>query len=190
MADVTPHSISGYVYADVNDNGIMDPVEMGLPNVPVTLTGSEERTVLTGADGRYVFAELAAGTYHVKETQPLAFIDGIDTPGSPLLGGVEGDFFHDVELERRGNSCHRLQLWGTRAAIPPGFTSTAVGFAATLQRADRPTGHHGRFGWGTFTADYYGTLTLTAESESGRRRGVGSLRRGHVARHARSRLVR
>ncbi|MCU0962414.1 MAG: PKD domain-containing protein [Pirellulaceae bacterium] len=54
VAVPTPrHSITGCVYADVNNNGRMDPAEIGLPNVPVTLTGSAQRTVLTGPDGHY-----------------------------------------------------------------------------------------------------------------------------------------
>ena len=92
------NSISGYVYADVNNNGIKDPMELGLPNVPIVLTGSEDRTLLSGSDGRYSFSELPPGVYNVRETQPVAFVDGIDTPGAPLSGGVEDDYFHDVVL--------------------------------------------------------------------------------------------
>ena len=119
MAAATRHSISGYVYCDVNNNGIMDSVEMRLPNVPITLTGSAERTVLSGPDGHYSFTELPSGIYHVRETQPLAFIDGIDTPGNPSKGGVQDDFFHDVELS--GDTTHATQYnfgeWGLRAEL-------------------------------------------------------------------------
>ena len=161
------HSISGYVYADVNNNGIRDAVEMGLPNVPLALTGSEQRTVLSGPDGHYVFSQLPPGTYHVRETQPLAFLDGIDTPGTPLLGGAENDYFHDVQLSGEATLATGYNF-GERG-LRPDLVSKQLLLASTppygelISRLDVVGGT----GWGTFTADYYATLTLTAESESG-----------------------
>ncbi len=92
-------SISGYVYVDVNNNGIKDPVELSLPNVPVTVVGTVTRTVVTDADGCYLFDQLPAGTYSVHALQPTAFIDGADTPGSPRMGLVANDWFQEIELE-------------------------------------------------------------------------------------------
>ena len=91
-------SIAGYVYLDVNNNGVKDPPERVLPNVPITLTGLVTWTVLTAADGSYRFDDLPAGTYAVKEAQPLAFLDGLDTQGTPRLGSVANDWFHGIEL--------------------------------------------------------------------------------------------
>ena len=71
VAAPTPrHSISGCVYADVNNNGRRDAAEIGLPNVPVTLTGLAPRTVLTGPDGRYVLQRTVRG--HVSRSSAAA----------------------------------------------------------------------------------------------------------------------
>ena len=91
-------SIAGYVYLDVNNNGIKDPPEKALPNVPVTLSGAVSWTVLTAADGSYRFDDLPQGTYAVTETQPLAFLDGRDTQGSLRLGTVASDQFQGLVL--------------------------------------------------------------------------------------------
>jgi len=91
-------SISGFVYVDVRNNGVKDPTDTGLPNVPVTISGPVTRTVFTGPDGDYHFDNLPAGTYTVTETQPLAFRDGQDTIGTPAAGRAENDRFVDVEI--------------------------------------------------------------------------------------------
>jgi hypothetical protein len=91
-------SISGYVYLDVNNNGIKEPWEQGLPNVPITLGGTVSQTVVTAADGSYRFDELPPGTYEIVQTQPLAFDDGRDTQGTPLLGSVENNRFYDIQF--------------------------------------------------------------------------------------------
>ncbi len=91
-------SISGYVYVDVNNNGNCDPQEMRLPNVPITIDGPVRRLMMTEADGSYRADHLPAGVYTITETQPLVFLDGRDTPGTPFSGKVENDRFLDVEL--------------------------------------------------------------------------------------------
>ena len=57
--------IGGYVYLDVNNNGVKDDAELALPNVPITLSGDVNSTVLTDANGWYEFADLAPGEYDV-----------------------------------------------------------------------------------------------------------------------------
>jgi hypothetical protein len=98
VTSLASSSISGYVYLDVNNNGIKDPPEQALPNVPITLSGTVSRTVVTAADGSYRFDELPPGTYEIVQTQPLAFDDGRDTQGTPLLGSVENNRFYDIQL--------------------------------------------------------------------------------------------
>lgn len=91
--------ISGFVYADRNNNGQYEP---GLPNnepsiggVTIVLTGADSvgnpivpLTTTTDSTGFYQFAALGAGTYTVSETQPTSFLDGKDTPGTPGGGNV------------------------------------------------------------------------------------------------------
>ena len=90
--------ISGFVYADVDDDGVYDAQEMGLPNVPITIEGPVTRAVITGPDGRYRADDLPPGVYSITETQPMTFQDGKDSPGTPRSGVVADDRFDNVEL--------------------------------------------------------------------------------------------
>ena len=95
FGELKPASISGYVYEDTNENGVMDPNEPGIPNTNVTLyilneeTGEYEstgRVVATDSLGHYIFGNLQPSRiYRLVETQPINYRDGQDTPGS--LGG-------------------------------------------------------------------------------------------------------
>ncbi|MGO1054883.1 SdrD B-like domain-containing protein [Crossiella sp. CA198] len=82
-------TISGTVFSDRNDNGMLNaPDDAGIAGTTVTLTGQDlagnpvNLTTTTGADGKYSFPNLPAGTYQVKETQPPGYHDGKDTPGT------------------------------------------------------------------------------------------------------------
>ncbi|MCU0962796.1 MAG: Ig-like domain-containing protein, partial [Pirellulaceae bacterium] len=91
-------SISGRVYLDVDNDGVCDPPELGVPNVPITIDGPVTRVVVTDADGCYRAGDLPAGRYTITETQPLVFLDGRETAGAPQPGSVANDCFLDVEL--------------------------------------------------------------------------------------------
>jgi hypothetical protein len=90
-------SLSGFVYADTNLNGVFDrevtgnaQPEVGLPNVTLRLFRSGESTVLaettTGADGWYNFEIADPGTYTVVEVQPAGFVEGTVTRGLVIQG--------------------------------------------------------------------------------------------------------
>ncbi len=90
-------SLSGTVFNDLNNDGIQDPNEPGIPGVTLTLTGTDINgnpisiTVITGEDGSYIFPDLPlpdASGYTITETQPADTDDGIVTAGS--LGGTVG----------------------------------------------------------------------------------------------------
>jgi hypothetical protein len=95
--------ISGVVYADANNNGVVDPTETRLAGVTVTLTGtatdgsSVTRTLQTAADGSYSFTDLPPGSYKVNETQPLALLDGKETLGTGG-GTVASDEFNTINV--------------------------------------------------------------------------------------------
>ena len=88
-------SIAGTV---VDDTGA--PIE----GVTITLTGTDANgnTVSieteTDENGDYLFDDLIAGTYTVTETQPAAFDDGDDTPGSTGGDNTTNDVISDIEL--------------------------------------------------------------------------------------------
>ncbi len=95
-------ALSGTVYRDDGNNGLIDPNEPGIAGVLVTLTGfdtlgnaildpatGKAYQTTTDAAGRYSFDTVVPGTYTVTETQPAAFTDGLDSAGS--LGGNAGN---------------------------------------------------------------------------------------------------
>jgi protocatechuate 3,4-dioxygenase beta subunit len=88
-------SLAGFVYVDINDDGVKQETEPGLANVPVTLTGTDQQggnvsqSLVTNAVGAYRFSSLRPGTYAITETQPSGYSDGVDTAGTQ--GGTVGD---------------------------------------------------------------------------------------------------
>jgi len=95
FGEVKPASVSGFVYIDLNNNGVRNPGEAGIPGSTITLTGTDDRGIaislsaLTASDGSYHFNSLRPGSYTVSETQPAGFLDGQDTLGS--LGGTKAN---------------------------------------------------------------------------------------------------
>ncbi|WP_165488587.1 MULTISPECIES: SdrD B-like domain-containing protein [Dyella] len=86
---ITTSSIAGFVYADLNNNGVKDAGEAGIAGVTLKVTGTAvdgtavSKSVTSAADGSYTIAYLPKGTYTVTETtQPAGYRDGIDVAGS------------------------------------------------------------------------------------------------------------
>ena len=94
--EVVSSSISGYVYADANNNGIYEGGETPLSGVTVTLTGTNiEGQVITlstntASNGSYDFGNLLPGNYVLdRTTTPAGYIDGKQTAGTPFGGSVD-----------------------------------------------------------------------------------------------------
>ncbi|MEM9944153.1 MAG: SdrD B-like domain-containing protein, partial [Planctomycetota bacterium] len=84
-----PAELSGTVWHDGNDNGVLEPGEQRIGNVVIQLfdkQGNLIQETRTDADGEYEFKNLVAGEYLVKELQPNGFIDGQES-----LGLVDGE---------------------------------------------------------------------------------------------------
>ncbi|GHE88911.1 SdrD B-like domain-containing protein [Thalassotalea profundi] len=97
-------SLSGRVFNDQNRDGIRTENEPGIPNVTITLAGTDingqsvERSVLTGVDGKYMFSHLPLPNsqgYLVTETQPSEMDDGLDSLGSHG-GELSNDSFSKI----------------------------------------------------------------------------------------------
>lgn len=72
-------SLGNYVWNDVNNNGLQDPNEAGVPGVTVTLYGSDGTTILntttTDEFGYYIFNNLNPGDYVVGfSTLPSGYV--------------------------------------------------------------------------------------------------------------------
>lgn len=94
-------TLSGWVYVDRNNDGILafntDPKpEIAINGVEITLfktdSGSDVEVAKKTTDngGSYSFGGLGAGTYKVRQTQPVAYVDGKETIGAFWPTGLGG----------------------------------------------------------------------------------------------------
>lgn len=83
-ANVGTGSIAGFVYNDIDSDGVFDAGESGLANVLVTVSGSASASQRTHANGYYKF-NLANGTYTVTVTPPSGYTNTTATALSSLV---------------------------------------------------------------------------------------------------------
>ncbi len=99
---IAASSISGTVFQDDDNDGIQDPGELGIAGVEIILTGFDvlgnavDLTVLTDAEGTFVFDGLSAGNYEVAQIQPGDFDDGIDSGDASFI--ATNDRFSNIQL--------------------------------------------------------------------------------------------
>jgi MYXO-CTERM domain-containing protein len=116
-------TLSGYVYADINNNGLPDSFEHGISGVEITLQGHElsgdivSLTTWTNKYGDYLFADLSPGKYSVTETQPLKFIEGkANEVGSAGGVALSSDRFVEIGLAARVAAVnYNFGEWGLKA---------------------------------------------------------------------------
>ena len=113
---IATSTLSGWVYVDRNNDGILafvnDPLpEFAIGDVEVILyqqNGASEvelHRTTTDATGYYAFGGLGAGTYAIRQTQPVEYVDGKDTAGwfwpataGAALGTIANNAFTDIVL--------------------------------------------------------------------------------------------
>jgi len=161
-------SISGYVYHDVNDDGVFGSGEAPIPGVTVTLTGEGvyggpvTASTTTNAAGFWSFTDLVPGTYTVTETQPAGWLDGKDTQGTPGTGTVGNDVFQNVVL---GPNVHGVnnnfgELLPTEPPPPPCDTTGYTTFSQGGWGAPPKGGNPGMLLKNNFSTVYPSGLTL------------------------------
>ncbi len=103
FAELPPADPVGYVFVDVDGNGIREAGEPGVPGVLITVTGTDDLgqdvtlTDTTDSHGFYQFQYLRTGSYRITETQPAGYIDGQEENGTPPAT-VGNDFFDGLAL--------------------------------------------------------------------------------------------
>ncbi len=152
FGEINGSSLSGSVYADLDNDGVFDAFERGVPGVSITLTGTDDQgtpvnlTVTTNASGLYSFANIRpsdATGYTITETQPADYTDGADTIGTQGGNAAVNDVFSAVVLTagtsgtgnnfgEQPNFTLTKSLAGTSEAGTPG-SSVAVGEVATFR---------------------------------------------------------
>jgi hypothetical protein len=158
----------GYVYEDLNNNGVRDPGEPGIAGVPIRVEGIAfggtpmarpltaadvpgGLTVYTDSTGRYEFALIPPGTYSLTEVfQPVGYADGREhngDPNTPATVIVGNDRFDNIVLRPspiRGpfnfGEIRLVTAGGVTKRDYLGTTTTAtVGVASPIQPATSPT---------------------------------------------------
>jgi hypothetical protein len=127
---VNNSQLSGYVYIDRNNDGLLAfsdqaSPELVLPNVTIELlrligtTPTVVDTKATDSIGRYEFTGLQAGTYGVRQIQPVQFVDGLETVGAiRTLAGALAPPGSSVGITSAPNSMVNIVLpAGTRGDL-------------------------------------------------------------------------
>jgi hypothetical protein len=76
-------SISGFVFFDLDGDGIMGPDENGLSGWTVQISGPVTQTAVTDGTGQYTFSGLNAGTYTICVVPPAGWNQVFPTSGGP-----------------------------------------------------------------------------------------------------------
>src|SRR5262249_48199165 len=104
FGELQPAGLSGFVYQDLNRDGMRQAGEPVIGGVTITLAGSNDLgnavslTTTTDVNGNYTFSSLRPGTYTLTEGQPAGFLQGTNLVGS--AGGTLSatDTFSNIPL--------------------------------------------------------------------------------------------
>ncbi len=116
--------VSGFVFADVDNDGKKDRVERAIGGVEVRLVGTDvlgsrvSLSTRTDAQGRYGFDAVIPGVYELIEVQPKFFVDGIDT-----VNGVRHRGPNDRVRITSGTDLARLEVAFGERSLQPAFIS-------------------------------------------------------------------
>jgi hypothetical protein len=138
-------TLDGFVYVDLNKNGVKDVSESGVPGAMITLTrhagGVSDRTFstthVTNGAGFYSFATttglpMVPGTYTVAETPPIMFVNNAQVPANTYnrITLVADSQNHDINFRK----------FGPGASFFPFFLNYGGGFLASQQPVNLAAG--------------------------------------------------
>ncbi len=181
-APTGPGTINGFVYADVDNDGVKDAVERAIGDVTIQLDGTDvlgnsvSRTTTTDSLGRFQFADIIAGNYELVEVQPRFFVDGIDTVDGVVHSGTNDR----ITIDSSNIDGAQLDILFGERSIHPDFISIAdlvnsalrEGVVIGLDTSGNPLWHSTMNGWenatsvdATFsTSGTSGHLSVTLDS--------------------------
>src|SRR5205809_450640 len=133
-------SICGYVFNDLNGNGIRDTGEPGLQGFTVFLDTNNnglldagEPSTVTDANGNFSFTNLATGTYRVREVTPAGFMRTTANPvditvssGTTVSGVNFGNFSFFASNSISGQVFNDLNGNGIKDSGEPGLQGVTV----------------------------------------------------------------
>lgn len=139
-------SISGTVYLDLNESGIMDdtPTDGRLGGVLVTLypgaacSGTAVSTATTNDTGAYSFPSLSSGlTYTVCETQPPGYLEGTVNPGTN--GALTAATINAITISNLPVTGSSANNFGERGGTLSGFVYVDSNNNGSKDTASDPT---------------------------------------------------
>ncbi|MGL4409437.1 MAG: beta strand repeat-containing protein [Zoogloea sp.] len=123
FAEVVQSTLSGQVFLDQNNNGVLNAADSGISGVAIQLlngSGTVVASTTTDSSGNYSFANLNPGTYSIVEpAQPANTSNGLTVAGSMANGGTAGT--------PTGLATLPSKIAGI--ILPPNTTSSANNFA-------------------------------------------------------------
>ena len=179
---IQPGTVNGSVFADLNDNGVRDEGENGLPGVIVRLMGEEGEAFRAEIDetGNYLFDAVMPGTYRLEYTLPENAVFARVVPGGNTISG-EGtgsseSFSMSSGIQVEGPVCGALTLGRVEGlayldhngdGVMTDGEETAAGMTVTLTPSRKEleeitvtTGEDGTFVLKDLRPDQY-SLTVT-----------------------------
>jgi len=135
-----PNAIGGIKFEDLNFNGVRDPGEPGLAGFTITLTstaagGPAARSVVTDANGNFIFNDVAAGSYTLSETLRQGFSLTLPAAnslpvtlasGGTSINNVFGNFRGVLTGTVSGTKFNDLNGNGVRDAGEPGLAGVTI----------------------------------------------------------------
>jgi uncharacterized repeat protein (TIGR01451 family) len=159
---VLPAAIGDSVWLDGNQDGVQSPGEPGVPGVTVVLfraDGTMVATIVTGPDGKYLFANLPPGAYFVQFILPAGYVvtglhqggrDGLDSDAGAVTGRTplttlepgETDLTWDLGIFQTPTALPEVNeppATYRRLFLPSALFSSAVTAAAPPSLPEAPT---------------------------------------------------
>ena len=85
-------SVTGFLFFDLNQNGVFDQDEVGISGFSVQISGNgiTAQTVMTDGNGAYTFTGLSAGTYTICALPPAGWNQTGPASGATCANGTIG----------------------------------------------------------------------------------------------------